>query len=687
MSASRELALAIALFGLLAPLPAVHAQTAAEGSASAAVSPAGPSLSDRKAAQDAAFLRYSKDRKTKSLSPEERAALLAQLQGHPLVDYALAWDLYDVVAADPADEIATEAALEFIDNRQGEYIAERLGTDLARVAAAKGMTELFERLYAPLQWNKTEPDLAAWHEANELQAGRGDAARGIALLAASRSLRNSASAALSEALAAKSPELAWTAAKLLIQGKNFPEARKVISQFTNADPAALAALFANASAWLSGLEGDAQPSDLLACAILLSAQSGTDFASAALESHAAELTGDDLALLWGFLGAREAASSNFAQAQGFFDKIGDAPLPEAFFQPASAAETRARASLAAGDWAGVARAVRAMPENQRREPAWTYWLARALKATGKETDAAKLFESLAHRHDYYGLLACDALGRPYPGEKMPEPAPDEAVVRQWMQNASIIRAAALRRLHLYAMASREWNWALRGADQTALAAAAECARRADLPERMINTAGKLTSAFSFALSFPTPREEDAARIAQSSGVDEAWIYGVTRQESRFMPLAASGAGAQGLMQLLPSTAKWTAKRYGLGSDAPDLSDPATNMTLGAYYLKYLAERFDGQKLLATAGYNAGPGRSSTWKKRLAAPQEGAVFAELIPFRETREYVKNVLANTALYHLALGSASPETRLTALLGTVEPPPADPESAPAETEGASK
>ena len=125
------------------------------------------------------------------------------------------------------------------------------------------------------------------------------------------------------------------------------------------------------------------------------------------------------------------------------------------------------------------------------------------------------------------------------------------------------------------------------------------------------------------------------------------------------------------MQLMPATARWTAKRYGVGDGNPDLSDPLTNMKLGAYYLKYLDDRFDGQKTLATAGYNAGPGRSITWRRNLSASQDGAIFAELIPFSETRTYVKNVLNNTAEYARILGKP---VRLTELLGTITPPSPD-------------
>lgn len=676
MPALKKIVLAFA-FGGLFSASTVLAQSI--GSAAAASSPSSSqepvpeaSLSETQAIQDEAFLRYSRDRKAKRLSSESREAFLVQLQGHPLADYVLAWNLYDAISSDPADEIALEAGLDFIAKHHDEYIAERLGADLARMSASKGMTGLFERVYASLEWNKTEPDLAAWHAANQLRSGREGVQQALVLLAASQSLKTRYSVALAEALAAQSPEIAWSVSRLLIQGRNFPEARKILSAFTNADPVAINAIFSNAGEWLSSQTGMEPDRGLLVCAVLLVGYDNADFAAAVTEAHEASLSKSDLSLLWNFLGFRSALSSRNDLARHCFGKDGISVLPADFFQARTASEVRARAYLEVQDWAGLESAIRAMSKSKQAEDAWTYWLARSLKMTGKSAEATRLFDLLSSHHGYYGLLACDETSRAYPGERPVTPAPKESDVQKWAGNASIVRAMAFRRLHLYSMASREWNWALRNSSQSSLAAAAEYARRTELPERMINTASKLSPAFFFKLSFPTPLKENAAQIAGMSGVDEAWIYGVARQESRFMPAVASGAGAQGLMQILPSTAKWTASRYQLSDIPMNLSDPVANMTLGAYYLKYLSDRFDGQKLLATAGYNAGPGRSASWKKKLKEPQEGAIFAELIPFRETRDYVKHVLANTALYHQVLGTASSESRLTALLGTVTPSP---------------
>jgi soluble lytic murein transglycosylase len=130
-------------------------------------------------------------------------------------------------------------------------------------------------------------------------------------------------------------------------------------------------------------------------------------------------------------------------------------------------------------------------------------------------------------------------------------------------------------------------------------------------------------------------------------LDEAWVYGLIRQESRFIPDARSVAGASGLMQLMPDTARWVAKRIGLKNWRwSQVTDVGANIGLGTYYLRHVLDALDGQQVLALAAYNAGPSRARAWRPEAA--MEGAVFAETIPFTETRLYVKNVMANATYY---------------------------------------
>ncbi len=155
------------------------------------------------------------------------------------------------------------------------------------------------------------------------------------------------------------------------------------------------------------------------------------------------------------------------------------------------------------------------------------------------------------------------------------------------------------------------------------------------------------------MRYPTPYQAEVVDAARENGLDTAFVYGLMRQESRFVADIVSAAGAVGLMQLMPPTARWVAHRTGRASvRAPQLEDPELNIQLGAFYLRYVLDKLDSQSALGAAAYNAGPGRAQAW--RASVPLEGAVYVETIPFNETREYTKKVLANAMFYQAQLGS---------------------------------
>jgi soluble lytic murein transglycosylase len=202
----------------------------------------------------------------------------------------------------------------------------------------------------------------------------------------------------------------------------------------------------------------------------------------------------------------------------------------------------------------------------------------------------------------------------------------------------------------------EWDWAMRGMSDRQILAAAELARREDWNDRAIITAEKTRGEHDFDLRYIAPFRDLASAYAGSNGLDEAWVFGLMRQESRFVDYARSGVGASGLMQIMPATAKWIARQLGLGRKAhAGMNNPETNIRFGTYYLKHIYDSLDQSPVLATAGYNAGPGRARKWQGDV--PLEGAVYVETIPFAETREYVKKVLANAMFYRNRFGG---ETR---------------------------
>jgi soluble lytic murein transglycosylase len=327
---------------------------------------------------------------------------------------------------------------------------------------------------------------------------------------------------------------------------------------------------------------------------------------------------------------------------------------------------RARAALRALNWPVVLESIGAMTAIEAREPAWRYWKARALKALGKNAEGDLLFHELAGEYHYYGQLASEELGL---AQNVPPVAytPSEPELIAIEQLPSIQRALALYLLGLRYEGNLEWQWAIRDFDDRQLLAAAEVARRHQLYERAIFTANQTVQLHDFSLRYLAPYREYLQEYIRHYELDESWIYGIIRQESRFVLDAHSNAGARGLMQLMPATANWVARRIGhKGYRQTKMSEIDTNLNLGTHYLKHILDLSGGQLVLASAAYNAGPTRARQWTADV--PLEGAIYVENIPVNETRSYVKKVLSNTLYYASGLGKPLPE--LKSLLGIVPP-----------------
>ncbi|MCB1940355.1 MAG: transglycosylase SLT domain-containing protein, partial [Rhodocyclaceae bacterium] len=182
------------------------------------------------------------------------------------------------------------------------------------------------------------------------------------------------------------------------------------------------------------------------------------------------------------------------------------------------------------------------------------------------------------------------------------------------------------RLDLRTEAVREWNWALRDRDDRFLLAAADLARRNEIYDRAINTAELARGMSDYELRFLAPYRQIIEPQARQQGLDVSWVYGLMRQESRFISVARSNVGAQGLMQVMPATGKWVAGKLGLkGYSLSWLRDPDTNVMIGTNYMRLIMEGLDNHPVLASAGYNAGPGRARRWRD--TRPLEGAIYAE------------------------------------------------------------
>ena len=227
----------------------------------------------------------------------------------------------------------------------------------------------------------------------------------------------------------------------------------------------------------------------------------------------------------------------------------------------------------------------------------------------------------------------------------------------------IKRALELQRLDMRWEAKTEWLWATRHYDDKELLAAAEFALRQKWYDVAISTADNTKQTHNFNLRYPTPYRDLFRKSANEVGLDESWVYGITRQESRFMHYAKSGVGAAGLMQLMPATAKWVAKRMGMNSyNNSMIHDLSTNIEFGTYYMRYTLDLMGGQAVMATAGYNAGPSRAKRWQA--TEPMEAAIYIESIPFTETRNYVQKVMANAQIYAPRLVSENKSVKIQTL-----------------------
>jgi soluble lytic murein transglycosylase len=247
------------------------------------------------------------------------------------------------------------------------------------------------------------------------------------------------------------------------------------------------------------------------------------------------------------------------------------------------------------------------------------------------------------------------------------PLPSEEEIAEVAAIPGLKRALALYRLDMRTEATKEWLWTIRGMDDRKLLAAAELARRNEAWDRAIGTADKTVLAHNFSVRYLAPYREVLAENARSRDLEEPWVLGLVRQESRFITGSKSSAGASGLMQVMRPTAKWVAQRLRMKNFSwARLHEPGFNAALGTYYLRHVLNQFDGSPVLAAAAYNAGPSRASLW--RGTAPVEGAIFAETIPYIETRDYVKKVMTNTVYYAAVLGTEP--TPLKTRLGVVPP-----------------
>ena len=414
-------------------------------------------------------------------------------------------------------------------------------------------------------------------------------------------------------------------------------------------------------------------------AIALARMAANDPAAAALqlqERWQSTLGADNAAWLWAEI-ARHGAQSLLPDAVAWADNAWAARKPRRGEKPGppdwgdEVLEWHARAALRAGSgsqrWKDVERAIDAMSPTLRAQDNWTYWrahaeLSLALDARGAGSEAAiadarRQLKALSANLSFYGLLSAEDLGGQFvlPARPVPLTPLERGLAHA---NPGLQRALALSALDMRDEGRREWNFTLRGMNDRELLAAAQWACDQSDWQLCINTSERTRGEIDIAQRYPMPFRRDIVEAATNAGLDPAFVFGLIRQETRFMGNMRSAVGANGLMQLMPATAKWAARKAGIAYRPDLITDSSTNLRIGSFYLRLVLDSFGGSDPMAAAAYNAGPARPRRWRGGMMLTPE--IWTENVPFYETRDYVKKVMTNAAIYAALLGNKGPQLR---------------------------
>ncbi len=597
--------------------------------------------------------------------------LLAQAQGHVLEPWAAYWELRARLESAGPEEIEA-----FFQRYRGSYQEDRLRNDwllllgqrrdwtrFALALPAFRMNDDHEvRCYALAmalsQGASPQPDAlkTQWYAQRDTGAG-------CALTAQ----------AYHEAGHLKAPDI-WHKARLAVDARQQKAARLALAIVAPGAEGALTQLLANPERYLAAAPASAQPlqQELAVLALTRLADTSAERAASEMEKHwSRHLTEAQRAWVWGAIG-KDAAQSLSEDALGYFQKSAAQGMADPHLV------WRARAALRRGQWGDALASINAMSAEAAAQPAWVYWRARALLQPGhtpaEQAQARQTLQAIAGVRGFYEMLAQEALGLPV----TPPPPPEPLTISEReaaRTNPGLQRALAAIALGLRPEGVREWNYSTNlhndgGMNDRELLAAADLACQNEVWDRCINTSERTRGVIDLTQRFPMPHRKEVLARSREIGLDPAYVYGLIRQESRFIMDARSGVGASGLMQVMPATAKWTAKKIGLSDFKPhQITERDTNIAIGTGYLKLVLDDFAGSMPLAAAAYNAGPGRPRNWRGGTGAPVlEAAIWAENIPFTETRDYVKKVLANTTVYAAMISGQTQS--LLARLGRIGP-----------------
>ena len=612
------------------------------------------------------------------LAAARAAALAAQ---HPLAPWVEYWELGSRLNEAKVDEVEA-----FYARWPGSYVEDRLRNDwLLELGRRRDFTSL-ARDYPRFRMND-DREVSCWWLLTEHLAGRDvrDAARSAWF--AQRELDDGCNMLATAMVDAKrfSQDDVWRKARYAVEANRTAAAKAAVGLLGAPLERTAGEALDNPARYLQRESGSASGArqELRLLALIKLASADSDQAAALLEERKrALLSPSQAAWAWAYIG-RQAAFKLSSDAAGHYRQAWSLLSAAEAHAPGWTDETMVwgarsalRATAARERWPLLLKQVAAMSPALQAEPTWIYWRARALQATAQtnaeadpqRVEARKLLESIAGSLNFYAQLAAEDLGLPL---ALP-PAP--VALTQAERDAAratpgLARAQRLAEMGLRDEARREWNFTLRGMSDREMLAAARMACDASDWQLCINTSDRTRSEIDVPTRYPMPFSNEIHAAATAVSLEPAFVFGLIRQETRFMSQLRSSAGATGLMQLMPATAKWVAKRVGMDVNPArpeQINDPATNLKLGTNYLKMVLDDLSGSQALAAAAYNAGPGRPRRWRE--GPVLEAAAWAENIPFNETRDYVKKVLSNTSIYAALLNKQPPvlKARLGAPIG---------------------
>ena len=650
----------IALAGALGGLPMFAMASKANASANASVT---NSVADVAILDMAQAFKQGKSQRLSDLLPKVR--------GHILEPWAAYWELRARLDTARESEIT-----DFLQRYQGTYQEDRLRNDWLLLLGQNRQWNRFV-VEAPNFRMQDDPQVRCYTLAMEQLVAQVDMAREVGTIWLAQKDSDDACAFAAKVHRDKqliSDELIWQKARLAMEHQRPRAVQQALDMVSPQSSTRLNTLSIRPEFFLTHTAPSEQleTQELVLLALIKLSQTDPQAAAELLSQRwSAYLSQPQRDWAWASLGA-QAAQKLSDDALGYFAKAKPVGMPDSHLV------WYARAALRQGDWVRVLAAIAAMSPDTASQPVWQYWRARGLLA-GTPSEAAQqqartLLEGIAGLRGFYEMLALEELGLPIVPPATPEPLTD-AEKKTAQANPGLQRALAAINLGLRSEGVREWNYSTNlhapgGMNERELLAAADLACRWEVWDRCINTSERTKTQIDLNQRFPMPHKQAVVERSKAIGLDPAYVYGLIRQESRFVVEARSGVGASGLMQVMPATARWTAKKIGLtGFKTNQLNDSDTNIAIGTGYLKLVLDDFAGSMPLAAAAYNAGPGRPRVWRGQTGGPTlEAAIWAENIPFTETRDYVKKVLANTTIYAAMLSGKTQS--LKARLGKVGP-----------------